>query len=85
MGKYTVQLSIKAKKFLDKLSDNIAEPIFEAIQNLGINPRPNGYIKLKSKDAYRIRVGNYRIIYEIYDDILLVDVIELGHRKDVYK
>ncbi len=85
MGKYTVQLSIKAKKFLDKLSDNITEPIFEAIQNLGINPRPNGYIKLKSKDAYRIRVGNYRIIYEIYDDILLVDVIELGHRKDVYK
>lgn len=84
MANYSVQLSTKAKKYLDKLSDSIAQPIFDAISSLETDPRPRGCIKLKSKDAYRIRVGNYRIIYEIFDEILIVDVIELGHRKDVY-
>ncbi|TVR84902.1 MAG: type II toxin-antitoxin system RelE/ParE family toxin, partial [Chitinophagaceae bacterium] len=49
------------------------------------NPRPQGFIKLKGRDAFRIRVANYRIIYEIQDSILLVDVVDLGHRKDIYK
>lgn len=44
-----------------------------------------GYKKLKGRDGYRIRVANYRIIYEILDDVLLVDVIEIGHRKDIYE
>jgi mRNA interferase RelE/StbE len=51
---------------------------------LEINPRPFGYIKLKGRDAYRIRVGNYRIIYEIEDKILKVTVIDSGNRKDIY-
>ncbi len=57
----------------------------KAIHSLAENPRPNGYIKLKGKDAYRIRVGDYRIIYEIIDKILLVDVIDVGHRSDIYE
>lgn len=69
---------------MDKLSDTIAAPIFEAIISLKQNPRSTGYIKLKGRNAYRIRTGDYRIIYEIIDDILLVDVINLGHRKDIY-
>ncbi len=52
--------------------------------DLEINPRPFGYIKLKGRDAYRIRVGNYRIIYEIHDAILKVIIIEAGDRKDIY-
>jgi mRNA interferase RelE/StbE len=51
---------------------------------LGSNPRPNGCKKLKGRDGYRIRVSDYRIIYEIQDNVLLVDVIDLGHRKDIY-
>jgi mRNA interferase RelE/StbE len=84
MPKYTIVLSRKAQKELDKLSDKIAEPIFNAIEKLEFNPRPVGCKKLKGRDSYRIRVANYRIIYEIFDDILLVDVIDLGHRKDIY-
>ena len=84
MAKYTVTLSRKAQKYLDKLPDNIAEPILKAVSSLGDNPRPNGYKKLKGRDGYRVRVGNYRIIYEIFDKLLVVDVINLGHRKEIY-
>ncbi|HQV97790.1 MAG TPA: type II toxin-antitoxin system RelE/ParE family toxin [Saprospiraceae bacterium] len=76
MPSYTVVLSKKAQKQLD-------EPIIEAIAGLEDNPRPAGYKKLKGSDAYRIRTGNYRIIYDIFDNVLLVDVIGLGHRKDI--
>lgn len=63
MSKYTIQLSRKVEKQLDKLSDVIANPILEAIGNLGNNPRPQGCKKLKERNGYRIRQGNYRIIY----------------------
>ena len=43
-----------------------------------------GYIKLKDQDGFRIRVGNYRIIYDIYDNVLLVEIVEIGHRRDIY-
>ena len=52
---------------------------------LADNPRPYGYIKLKNRQGYRISVGNYRIIYDIYDNILTVDVIGVGDRKWIYK
>ena len=48
------------------------------------NPRPYSYKKLKGRDAYRIRVGNYRIIYEIEDRILKIIVIDVGDRKEIY-
>jgi len=51
---------------------------------LADNPRPQGCKKLKGRDGYRIRVGNYRIIYDIFDIELVVDFIALGHRKDIY-
>lgn len=85
MPKYIIVLSKKAQKQLDKLSDKIAEPIFTAITQLENNPRPNGYKKLKGRKGYRIRTGNYRIIYEIYDTELIIDVIDLGHRKSIYE
>ena len=85
MNNYIVVLSKKAQKQLDNLSDNIADPILEAITDLGKNPRPQGYKKLKGREGYRIRVGNYRIIYDIIDRELIVDIITLGHRKDIYE
>jgi len=85
MPKYTVFLSKKAQKALDSFSDYIAEPILNAIAGLERNPRPVGYKKLKDSEAYRIRTGNYRIIYEIIDEMLVIKVIAIGHRKDIYR
>ncbi|MEY5040669.1 MAG: hypothetical protein RLZZ414_197 [Bacteroidota bacterium] len=85
MPKFTILLTKKAEKQIDKLKDNIAIPILEAITQLENNPRPTGCKKLKGRDAYRIKIGNYRVIYEIFDNELLIEVIALGHRKDIYK
>jgi mRNA interferase RelE/StbE len=52
---------------------------------LAINPRPQGYKKLKGRDSYRIRIGDYRVLYDIFDNKLIIDVITLGHRKDIYE
>jgi len=84
LSKYTIKLSKRAEKQLDKLSDKVTIQLSKVIFELGINPRPFGYIKLKGRNAYRIRKGNYRIIYEIFDDVLVVKVITIGDRKDVY-
>lgn len=84
MPKYIAVLSKKAQKQLDKLPDNVAEPILKAIFELEKNPKPVGYIKLKGRDGYRVRIGNYRVIYDIFEKELIIDVIALGHRKDIY-
>lgn len=81
---YHIFLSKTAQKQLDKLSDNIADPIINTIAMLANNPRPNGCKKLKGRDGYRIRQGNFRIIYDIYDNRLIIEVILIAHRKDVY-
>lgn len=85
MAKYTIFLTKKTQKQLDSLPDNIVNPIITAISELENNPRPNGCKKLKGRDGYRIRIGNYRVIYEIFDDKLIIDVIAVGHRKDIYE
>ena len=84
MAKYSIRITKPAQKELDKLSDKLAEPILHAIADLAFDPRPHGYKKLKGLNGYRIRVGDYRIIYQIIDTILLVKVINVGHRKDIY-
>jgi mRNA interferase RelE/StbE len=84
MPNYSAVLSTKAAKQLDKLADNIAAPIIEAIAALEENPRPIGYKKLRGRAGYRVRTGDYRIIYDIMDSQLIIDIITLGHRKDIY-
>lgn len=81
---YEVVIQPHAIKLLEKVSNPDYSKIKKAIVSLADNPRPHGYKKLKERNGYRIRVGDYRIIYEIFDNILLVEVINLGHRKDVY-
>jgi mRNA interferase RelE/StbE len=81
---YKVVIKKRAIKVLEKINEPYYSNIKEAIYSLADNPRPTGYKKLKDRDGYRIRVADYRIIYEIFDDVLLVDVIDLGHRKDIY-
>jgi mRNA interferase RelE/StbE len=82
---YKVSLKKSVIKILTKINEPYYSNLKDAIFNLAENPRPNGYKKLKGRDAYRIRVSDYRIIYEINDEILLIDIVELGHRKEIYK
>jgi len=83
--KYTVLIERYAQKQIMKLDKKIIPVIKASIADLADNPRPYGYKKLKGEDAYRIRVGNYRVIYEIEDDKIIVIVVSVGHRKDIYK
>ncbi len=81
---FKVLIERKAQKKLSKIPEPYYSNVKAAILGLGNDPRPQGYIKLKGREGYRIRVADYRIIYEIQDKILIVHVIDLGHRKDIY-
>lgn len=84
--KYRVVFEKKYIKDLKHIHAAYHEAIKTACLSLGINPRPDGYIKLKgTDDLFRIRVGPYRIIYTIQDDKLIVLVLEIGDRKDIYR
>jgi len=82
---YKVTIKKRAIKVLKTISEPYFSQIKIAIYRLADNPRPVGYKKLKGRNGFRIRVADYRIIYEILDDVLLVEVVDLGHRKDVYE
>jgi mRNA interferase RelE/StbE len=83
--KYAVVIEKPVIKYIEKLPTDIYSKIKAAILALEDNPRPHGVEKLTNKDAYRIRVGVYRIIYTIKDKVLLVTVIDAGHRREIYK
>jgi mRNA interferase RelE/StbE len=83
--RYTVLIERYAQKQILKLDKKAIPVIKAAIAGLADNPRPVGYKKLRGEDAYRIRVGDYRIIYEIEDNIILVTVVSVGHRKNIYR
>lgn len=83
---YKVEITKRALKQLNKLPSELQERIQSKIDELALEPRLNGVKKLKNREyAYRVRVGDYRIIYDIFDDLLLVSVVELGHRNKIYK
>lgn len=84
MAVYSLSFSKQALKELEKINEPFYSNIKNAIVKLAGDPRPQGYKKLKGRDGYRIRVGNYRVIYDIFDALLIVDIITLGHRKDIY-
>lgn len=82
---YTLFVNPKIEKELSKIDHQIALKIRNSIRSLAKDPRPKGVKKLKGSDqTYRIRVGDYRIIYEIYDSKVLILIVNVGHRKNVY-
>ena len=83
--KFQVILPKSVQKELDRLPDEIANRILARLSALETNPRPAGVKKLKGRDAWRIRVGDYRVIYEIHDRISQIFVITVGHRREVYR
>ncbi len=83
---YKVVVSRSAEKDLKRLSSTVFKRIAVKIDGLAENPRPFGSKKLKGTedDFWRVRVGDYRIIYEIADEVKLVDIRRIRHRKEVY-
>ncbi|MFP4069784.1 MAG: type II toxin-antitoxin system RelE family toxin [Verrucomicrobiota bacterium] len=86
MGCYNIEWRPSTKKDLKRISKTEVQRIIKAVESLSGQPRPPGSTKLSGSDlTYRIRVGNYRVIYEIHDEIILIEVVKVGHRKDVYR
>lgn len=84
--RYTVNFRPSARKSLGKLPRRDQVRIVSAAEALSQEPRPLGSKKLSTEeDLWRIRVGSYRVIYQIEDDGLLILVVKIGHRKDVYQ
>lgn len=83
---YAISYVRSAAKAISKLDRPTAVRIIEAIELLAGDPRPSGCIQLKGGDGeFRIRVGDYRIIYDVEDDQLVILVLRIGHRREVYR
>ena len=86
MPDYAVVIARSARKELERLPWGGARRILRAIERLGADPRPAGVRKLQgAEDLWRLRVGDYRVIYAIDDARYLVDVLAIRHRKDAYR
>ena len=86
MGRYRVLIKRSAKKELLAVSTKRdRQRIVQRIQALADDPRPTGCQKLSGYDRYRLRQGRYRVIYEVRDAEVVVVVIRIGHRRDVYR
>ena len=86
MAKYKVELSSTAFKALKKIPKKDLQRILKIITQFETDPFPCGSIKLVGEeDAYRVRAGDYRIIYEVHNNVLVVLVLKIGHRKEVYR
>ena len=86
MDSYRIEWKDSARKELRRLDRPVIPRILEAVRSLAANPFPQGYRKLKgSGQSYRIRVGEYRVVYEVAEDHLVVEVVRVRHRKDVYR
>lgn len=81
---YTIQILKRAQKELSKLPSPDFERVRDGIRLLAQNPRPPGCRKLAGREGWRIRIGNYRVIYEINDATLSIIILHVGHRRDVY-
>ena len=83
--KYTVEITSSAQRQFKKLPPAIQEHLIPKILALEVNPRPSGVKKLQVFEYYRIRIGDHRIVYSINDKTYLIKVLDLGHRKDIYR
>ena len=85
MAAYSIFFKESVRKDLDSIPKNDLQRVMERIASLAGNPRPIGCEKLSGQERYRIRQGDYRIIYSIQDTELTVWVVKVGHRREVYR
>lgn len=86
MDSYRIEWRNSTRRDLRRIAREHVSRIVAAVEDLAYEPRPTGCTKLSgSERAYRIRVGDYRIIYEIFDDAVFVEIVRVAHRRDVYR
>jgi mRNA interferase RelE/StbE len=83
--KYNIFILRRAQKELGDLTTEVYARVRDSIRLLAENPRPPGWIKLANREGWRIRIGEYRVIYKIDDEQKTVTVLAIGHRRDVYR
>ena len=85
MGKYKVEIKKSAFKEIENLPKRDLQDVLAKIAALSENPRQHDCKKLSGQEKYRVRCGDYRVLYTIEDDILIVYVVKVGHRREVYR
>lgn len=85
MESYKIVIKHSAAKEIEKIPKSRRKRIVSKIQDLSNEPRPPGVKKLSGEEKYRIRQGEYRILYKIDDSIITITVVKVGNRKDVYR
>ena len=85
MVKYRITIKKSAVKELEDIPKKDLPKIVKRIQSLAQNPRPDGSQKLSNKEQYRVRQGDYRIVYSIEDKESLIDIVKIGHRREIYR
>ena len=83
---YRVEIARRAVKVLATLPRKDQQRIRAAIELLAATPRPPGCVAITGETSvYRVRVGDYRVMYEVHDEVLLIQVVRIGHRREVYR
>ena len=83
---YAVEFKPSAARDFSKLPQSVQKKLVPKINALATHPRPPGVVRLSgSEDLYRIRTGDYRIVYEIRDAVLVVLIVKIGHRREIYR
>jgi len=82
---FSIELSTSARKSLKKLSKRDQILVFTVLETLKNNPTPPKSLKLRGRDGYRLRVGDLRIIYTVQRGRLIILILDLGHRRDIYR
>jgi len=85
MAKYRIEVKKSAEKELRKIPKKELIKLISQIGSLADSPHPPGSKKLTNQEKYRIRIGNYRVLYNVEDEILTIFVIKVGHRKEIYR
>ncbi len=82
---YRLSISRRVSKRMEKLPTGVYDRVDSAILALADDPRPPGCTRLRARDDWRIRVGDYRIVYGIDDDRRMIEILNVDHRRDVYR
>ena len=85
MAKYKITVKKSAAKELEEIPGKELRKIVRRIQSLVKNPRPHGSQKLSARQCYRVRQGDYRIVYSIDDKDSVIDIVKIGHRREIYR
>ena len=85
MAKYKITIKKSAAKELEDIPKKDLRRIVKRIQSLAANPRPHGSQKLSNNEQYRVRQGDYRVVYCVDDKKFLVDIVKIGHRREIYR